>query len=289
MTLKSSRIAITCVVIGCFFNTLVILPDAMSATPSGLPTWGSADRAWGTRRTVTAADRATIAAYRKSRLKPVYSTNFKDPKQLSDDWSLKSDDNAALKSCRRPENVSVKTGVLKLRTEIATNCKARWSTGSLWSNFRQKYGFIEARIKTADATGINNAFWMVTDDGFEIDIAEIHYPGTVRTTLHNHNDYQPVKGDNNWQGAKSDSVGFSNKFKDNFSADYHDFGVLWTPDEIIFEVDGEPINILVTKNHIKGDADIRFSTAVMEYAGKIPVHAENHDMTVSALRVLPLK
>ncbi len=58
---------------------------------------------------------------------------------------------------------------------------------------------------------------MVTDDGFEIDIAQIHYPGTVRTTLHNHNDYQPVKGDNNWQGAKSDSVGFSNKFKDNFS------------------------------------------------------------------------
>jgi hypothetical protein len=161
------------VVIGCFFNTVVTLPDAMSATPSGLPTWGSADRAWGTRRTVTAADRATIAAYRKSRLKPVYSTNFKDPKQLSDDWSLKSDDNAALKSCRRPENVSVKTGVLKLRTEIATNCNARWSTGSLWSNFRQKYGFIEARIKTADVTGINNAFWMVTDDGFEIDIAEI--------------------------------------------------------------------------------------------------------------------
>jgi beta-glucanase (GH16 family) len=207
---------------------------------------------------------------------------------LSDDWSLKSDDNSALRSCRRPENVSVKTGVLKLRTEVATNCHARWSTGSLWSNFRQKYGFIEATIKTGGATGINNAFWMVTDDGFEIDIAEIHHPGTVRTTLHNHNDYQLIKGDNNWQGAKSDSVGFNNKFKDDFSANYHDYGVLWTADEIIFEVDGEPINIIMTKGHIKGSADIRFSTAVMEYAGKIPVHPENHDMTVKSLRILPV-
>jgi beta-glucanase (GH16 family) len=260
----------------------------MSATLSAQPTFGSKDRVWGTRRKVTAADRATIAAYRKSKVIPIYSTNFTDPKQLKDDWSLKFDDNPALKSCRRPENVSVKTGVLKLRTEIATNCHARWSTGTLWSNFRQKYGFIEAKIKTGGATGINNAFWMVTDDGFEIDIAEIHHPGTVRTTLHNHNDYQLVKGDNNWQGAKSDSVGFNNSFKDDFSASYHAYGVLWTPDEIIYEVDGEPINIIMTKGHIKGAADIRFSTAVMEYAGKIPVHPENHDMTVSALRILPL-
>jgi beta-glucanase (GH16 family) len=158
----------------------------------------------------------------------------------------------------------------------------------MWSNFKQKFGFFEARMKIANATGINNAFWLVTEDGFEIDIAEVHYPGTVRTTLHNHNDYQPIQGDNNWSKGKSDSVGFNNKFSDDLSESYHDYGVLWTPKEIIFEVDGEPINVIVTNGAIKGGADIRFSTAVMDYAGKIPVHPENHDMTVDALRVFGL-
>ena len=158
----------------------------------------------------------------------------------------------------------------------------------MWSKARQKFGFFEARIKIGSCTGINNAFWMVTEDGFEIDIAEVHYPGTVRTTLHNHNDYRNVAGDNNWTKGKSDSVGFNNTFKDDFSKAYHDFGILWTPNEIIYEVDGDPINVIVTRGAIKGAADVRFSTAVMDYAGKIPVHPENHDMTCSLLRILPL-
>ena len=261
-----------------------------SATAAGPPTWGSPNRAWGTRRAVTKSDRAKIASFRNRPANLVFSTNFDDPEELKKDWLLQSDDNPALKSCRRAANISVKTGVLKLRTEICPDCRsAKWSTGTMWSRFHQRYGFFEAKIKIANATGINNAFWMVTDDGFEIDIAEVHYPGTVRTTLHNHHDYQPVKGDNNWTAGKSDSVGFNNKFTDNFSEDYHSYGVLWTPKEIIFEVDGEPINAIVTNEAIKEGADIRFSTAVMDYAGKIPVHPENHDMTVNSLRVYSLE
>jgi beta-glucanase (GH16 family) len=270
------------------FTLIVSFVPTYSATPSGPPTWGSPDRVWGVRRKPTSADRDRIAAFRKGKTKPVYSTNFTDPEDLKSNWILQSDDNPQLKSCRRPENISVHTGVLKIRTEVATNCKNRWSTGSMWTNFRQKFGFFEARMKTTDVTGINNAFWMVTDDGFEIDIAEVHYPGTVRTTLHNHNDFRQIAGDNNWTKGKSDSIGFNNQFKDNFSAAFHSYGVLWTPNEIIYEVDGEPINIIVTKGAIKGAADIRFSTAVMEYAGKIPVHPENHDMTVNSLRVIAL-
>lgn len=32
--------------------------------------------------------------------------------------------------------------------------------------------------------GINNAFWVVTK-GYEIDIAELHYPGDLGISLHN--------------------------------------------------------------------------------------------------------
>jgi len=150
------------------------------------------------------------------------------------------------------------------------------------SKARQRYGFFEARMKIADISGINNAFWLVTDDHFEIDIAEVHFPNDVRLTLHNNN---------HWDTEKQDvmhSVGFDARFIDNFSQDYHDYGVLWTPTDIIFEVDGGPVAAIKTNGAIKGMTDIRFSTAVTEYGGKIPSNPAGHHMYVKSLRVYPL-
>jgi beta-glucanase (GH16 family) len=59
--------------------------------------------------------------------------------------------------------------------------------GSIISTIKQKYGFFGAYIKIADVSGLNKAFWLVTEDHFEIDIAEIHFPNDVRLTLHNNN------------------------------------------------------------------------------------------------------
>jgi beta-glucanase (GH16 family) len=188
-----------------------------------------------------------------------------------------------LKLCRRPENISVSPYGLKLTTTIATDCKNRWSTGSMISNFRQKYGFFEATIKIPDCSGLNNAFWLTTDDKFEIDNCEIHYPSKVRTTLHNWNDYSQ-----HYRNGDLTTVGFNQQFTDDFSKGYHDFGVLWTGNVIVFEVDGQPINAIVTNGQIHGGAQVRFSTAVTEYAGKITEHPENHSMEVKSLRVFAM-
>jgi len=228
---------------------------------------------------VTQNDAAAVAFYRKGRLKPSVSTNFTNQEELTSDWLLQSDDTSRLQSCRTPSNIVATGEGLRLKTMIASNCRARWSTGTMWSKMRQQYGFFEATIKAADTSGINNAFWLVTDDRFEIDIAEIHYPNIVRFTLHN-NDKALA--------SKEHSVGFNSTYQDNFSAGFHDFGVLWTPTDIIYEVDGEPIAAIKTNGSIHGSADIRFSTAVMDYAGKIPDHPEGHDMAVKSLRVFPL-
>jgi beta-glucanase (GH16 family) len=148
---------------------------------------------------------------------------------------------------------------------VAANCHARWSTGYMISKSRQKFGFLEATMKAADIDGLNNAFWLVTEDHFEIDIAEVHYPNIARLTLHDNN-----KVNNPFPPA----VGFGSKFTDNFSQAFHHFGVLWTPTDIIYEVDGEPIATISTNDSIKRAADIRFSTALMDYAGKIPSNPE---------------
>lgn len=75
---------------------------------------------------------------------------------------------------------------------------------------------------------------------------------------------------------------------DNLSADFHDYGVLWTPSGLVVEIDGEPIAAYVTDGSVAGPAQIRFSTALASFAGKVPLNPEGHDMVVKSLRVVAL-
>ncbi len=250
---------------------------AQAATLAGPPTYGYPNQPWGTRRPVTAADRVAVARYRSGTLKPAFASDFTDAAALTSQWQLRSDD--YLKSCRRPENVVATASGLELQTRVAEDCRARWSTGSMISTYRQKFGFFEATIKAADISGLNNAFWLVTSDHFEIDIAEIHYPNVVNLTLHDNNRID---------GAFPLSVGFKTTFVENLSNAYHDYGALWTPSDIIYEVDGEPVAAIHTDDAIHDAADIRLSTALMDYAGTIPSDPVGHDMYVKSVRVIPL-
>jgi Glycosyl hydrolases family 16 len=84
------------------------------------------------------------------------------------------------------------------------------------------------------------------------------------------------------------AVGFDARFLDNFSQSFHDFGVLWTEQDILFEVDGEPVAAIATHGSIKAAGQVRFSTAVTEFGGKIPDNPAGHQMSVRSLRVYPL-
>ncbi len=245
----------------------------------GAPTWGNPDQTWGFRRPVTAEDRALIASYRSGRKTPVLETRFTDPAELQSQWSLESDDRANLKSCRLPQNVVTTRDGLRLQTLTASTCRAKWSTGSMISKTKQRYGFFEASIKAADISGVNNAFWLVTEDRFEIDIAEVHYPNELRMTLHDNNHWDTIKDD------KQHAVGFDSKCACDLTRGFHDYGVLWTASDIIYEIDGQPVAAISTTGAITEAADIRFSTAVMEYAGRIPENPAGHDMYVRSLRV----
>ncbi|WP_084305531.1 glycoside hydrolase family 16 protein [Bradyrhizobium sp. ARR65] len=252
--------------------------DASRAASLQKLTWGNPDQPWGTRRPVTEADRAAIARYRAGQHgKPAFATDFTAAAALSSQWLMQSDD--YLKSCRRPENVVATPAGLQLQTRTATGCRAQWSTGFIISRQHFAYGFFEATIKIADTDGLNNAFWLVTEDHFEIDVCELHYPNIDRMTLHDNNKID---------GKFPIAVGFDSRFAENFARDFHDFGVLWTATDIVFEVDGEPVAAIRTSGSIKGAADIRLSSALMDYAGKIPANPAGHAMSVRSLRVYPL-
>jgi hypothetical protein len=161
------------------------------ATLAGPVTWGSPDQPYGKRRPVAAADRAAIQSYRSGRKPPIFSTNFTDAAELQADWNLVSDDNqwGGFQSCRRPGNVEASSVSLRLKTLVATDCHHKWSTGYINSKAKYSYGFFEATMKIANIKGMNNAFWMTTEDHpetgdhFEIDVSEVQYPSyDVMTT-----------------------------------------------------------------------------------------------------------
>jgi beta-glucanase (GH16 family) len=247
---------------------------SLAATPMGPATWGTPDQPWGTRRPVTSADRALVARYRSGRTPPTFSSDFKNPAQFRSEWQPQTDEKAGLKSCRRPENAQSTTDGLRLRTLAARDCKPQWSTGSVISTFRQRYGFFEARMKIADTGGMNNAFWLTTNDRYEIDIAEVRFPGYDHMNLCN---WAP--------SVKTHTVGLGVGFREDLSKGFHDYGVLWTPAEIIFEVDGDPVGAIVTRDVIDGAADVRFSTALGDWAGKVSDNPIGHDMVVQSVRV----
>lgn len=245
---------------------------------AGPVTWGSPDQPWGTRRAVTAADRAAIASYRSGHLVPIYQTKFTDPAELEKDWKTVSDDNHDLKSCRRPESVEASAAGLRLKTLVATDCRdAKWSTGFIGSRATYTYGFFEATMKIADIKGVNNAFWLTTDDGFEIDITEARYPSYMHLGLQ----YWPRT-----PTEKHAGMGWGVNLVDNLAYAFHDIGLLWTPTDLVYEIDGEPVAAVMTHGAIKGKANVLLSTALGDWAGgPVPAHPEGHNMVVQSVRV----
>ena len=249
---------------------------AIAATLQKPANWGTPDQPWGTRRPVTSADKALIAQYRASKTQAALSTDFKDAAEFTAGWQKISDDKAGLLSCRRPANVETGADGLVLKTSISIDCKsAKWSTGYAISNFKQKYGFFETSMKIASVNGMNNAFWLTTPDAYEIDVAEVRYPNYVHMNLCN---WAP--------SVKDHTVGIGANFKEDLSAAYHDYGVLWTPKEIIFEIDGEPIGVIMTAESISGPADVRYSTGLADWAGSVNSSPQGHDFDAKWLHVL---
>ena len=241
--------------------------------------FGSPDQPYGVRRPVTDADRAAIRSYRSGRRQASFTTSFTDPVAFGKDWVSDEDDKVDLLSCRRTANAVSSAAGLRLETRDATDCWNKWSTAHIASKAKYSYGYFETSLKIADIDGMNNAFWVTTDDNYEIDPDEIHYPNLDHIALH----FWPPKG----SAEKHSSMGYNARLSQNLSAGFHDYGFLWTPTDLIFAVDGEAIAAISTNGMIKGPITLRYSTALANWAGKVPDHPEGHDMLVRSLQFIP--
>ncbi|ETX27233.1 family 16 glycosylhydrolase [Roseivivax isoporae] len=115
-----------------------------------------------------------------------------------------------------------------LQDEVATD----WVSGSLVTHgtFSQLYGYFEVRARIPEGQGFWPAFWLTRDDFHwppEIDILEALGDQSTRYRAAVHSEIWGTKVTAAEQWIVPDTA-----------ADFHDYGVLWTPSELVFSFDG---------------------------------------------------
>lgn len=116
--------------------------------------------------------------------------------------------------------------------------------------FTFQYGYVEVRAKFDCAKGAWPAIWMMPTNGpwpqtGEIDLMEhLNYEGIVHQTLH----YNNASGGKATAGTVNASGGSTAYFtSQEDKADFHTYGVEWTPDALTFYMDGKATMVKTTE------------------------------------------
>ncbi len=173
---------------------------------------------------------------------PGYNLVFSDEFDGNlDKWNVKNNwkpSNSPV--CMLSENVyisGVGALIIKSRNEGGSSCGLQRSSGYVDTKgkFSGKYYYAEMRAKLPRGKGIWPAFWMLPEGGGwppEIDIFEMLGDNTNKLYFTVHT-----------QGNDPDCGGYSNcksgsYVGNDFSADYHIYGMEWTSDYVAWFVDG---------------------------------------------------
>ena len=199
-------------------------------------------------------------------LTPTWTDEFSG-RELSDFWSHRGQDyeKESLRMCSKgdPKAVKVRRGAVRLSVlkDKSRNgkCKARENgrisgkyayrlNGHIGTQnkFEFKYGFAAARVKFHKQRGQHGSFWMQPgngssdgDAGHEIDVIEYfgdkHPRGGLTSFI-----YRPKGKSYTKTGSWiRDSRSFLKNRRDGWSKNYHVFSVEWTPNRLIFRIDGK--------------------------------------------------
>ncbi|WP_439938174.1 glycoside hydrolase family 16 protein [Nocardia sp. N13] len=198
-------------------------------------------------------------------LTPTFSDEFSGT-TLNPAWGMRGQDYEpkSKRKCSKGDPKAVKVGGGTLRLSVIKDrkhkgkCKAvsRKETKKIsyrlnghvgtQSGFNFKYGVAAARIKMQKMQGQHASFWMQPvgenkpgSDGHEIDIIEYfgdkHPQGGLTSFIHWYKGKRLIKT-GSWI---KDSKTFLKNKRDNWSKNYHVFSVQWTPNVIIFRIDGK--------------------------------------------------
>ncbi len=104
--------------------------------------------------------------------------------RLDASWNAENGSASHIDCSRWRSNVTTADGKLYLNNRKEQKGGKQWTSGSIWTKKTFKYGKFECRYKYAEATGVNNSFWIFLPSVFELDINEGKYPNVIDMTVH---------------------------------------------------------------------------------------------------------
>jgi beta-glucanase (GH16 family) len=202
-------------------------------------------------------------------------------------WAPASGSSNATESIRDPADIVLESGLLRLVTGHTDRTGWQWNSGQISSRtFRQTYGYFEARLRYAGATGLNNGVWLATDaplaeGGVVIDIVQGHYPSEISTAL------------------RRDGVALAERTTipaTDLSRDFHRYGLMWLPNDhgsatLSWYFDGQLIR-RIDCAACNQPAQLVIGTAVMsnaKVAGPATTALDGKSMDVAEIRAYELK
>jgi beta-glucanase (GH16 family) len=208
-------------------------------------------------------------------------------------WAAQNGPSTHILCSRWRENAVAGNGTLRLVNRKESRGGQQWTSGSVWTKERFTYGYFEARYRYAAASGTNNSFWLMTNTPgepekgkrFEIDINEGHYPNEINTNIHNHSDVTT-----NSDGKKTHPVAPKTLLIDqegkpaDLAAEFHVYGLLWTPDELVFYFDGREIR-REKNDFAHSPSPVWLSLAIVPWAGKVTDAINGTFMEIDYVRV----
>jgi beta-glucanase (GH16 family) len=127
---------------------------------------------------------------------------------------------------------SFNNGVLTISANPVTAAQSaqmwgyHYASGMLESNFTQTYGYFEMRAQLPQGQGLWPAFWLLGPQNKEIDVLE--GLGSDTRTAYNavHSPIEPALG---------------NASFNPYATGFHTYGLMWTPQNLTYYVDGAPV------------------------------------------------
>lgn len=136
-----------------------------------------------------------------------------------------------------------------------TGANDTYACGGIFTNktFTFQYGYVEVKAKFDCAPGAWPAIWMMPTSGpwpqtGEIDIMEhLNYQGVIYQTIH-YNNTNGTHGSNTTVAGNGTSSAYFTSVEDK--AAFHTYGVEWTPESVIFFMDGrKTLTLAAQKNN----------------------------------------
>jgi beta-glucanase (GH16 family) len=208
-----------------------------------------------------------------------FGDDFADAGRFERHWRRVTSYGDFTETLRLPENVVVDGDGLDLMlgANPRREPKFPFSGGYVETrSFRQCYGYFECEMRIANEEGVNNAFWMVsqdaTDDGvpFELNIVEAKFPNHVQVAARRWTKEREVVADRF-------------EVRTNLAESFHRYGMLWSPAEFRFYYDDDEV-FAAPNAFAHTPAILRFSNAVADFAGEDDGNVTGAATTIRSVR-----